>query len=103
MPAVLAVGGSGVQHLTDSGGGRAATLAPAQPHRAPVPSAGRPMDRWTTDNTTLDRWFERDRAYVGLVDKDSGHPILDVWDGEVEELVEDGFLDPRDLHRSAVR
>ena len=60
------------------------------------------MDPWTRGNTTLDCWFERDRAYVGLADKQSGLPILDVWDEEVGELIEDGFLDPRDLHGSAV-
>jgi len=60
------------------------------------------MDRWTIQNTTLDRWFERDRAHVGLAEAASGHPILDVWDGDVAALVEDGFLDPRDLHGSAV-
>lgn len=60
------------------------------------------MEPWTTANTTLDRWFERDRAYVGLADKQSGHPILDVWDDDVAGLIEDGFLDLRDLHGSAV-
>ena len=60
------------------------------------------MEPWSTDNTTLDHWSERDRAYVGLADKESGDPILDVWDGEVGQLIEDGFLDSRDLHGSAV-
>ena len=60
------------------------------------------MDRWTIHNTTLTRWSERGRCYVGLADKASGHTIFDIWDNEVAELIEDGFLDPRDLHGSAV-
>ena len=57
---------------------------------------------WTIDNTTLGTWFERDRAHVSLTEKSTGASILDVWDEEVAALAEDGFLDPRDWHRSAV-
>ena len=58
--------------------------------------------RWTVHNTMLDRWSERDRAYVGLAEVGTGHAILAVWDVDVGALIEDGFLDPRDLHGSAV-
>jgi hypothetical protein len=57
---------------------------------------------WTTDNTQLDTWFERDRALVSLSEHLTGRSILDVRDEAVAELVEDGFLDPRAWHRSAV-
>jgi len=33
------------------------------------------MDRWTIQNTTLDRWFERDRAHVGLAEAASGQEL----------------------------
>jgi hypothetical protein len=60
------------------------------------------MSHWTTDNTALESWFERDRSYVALADASSGRGILEAWDADVQSLIEDGFLDPRDLHRSAV-
>lgn len=51
--------------------------------------------------TDCSTWFERDRAYVELVNKNTNRAILEWWDDEVREAVEDGFLDPRDYHRSA--
>lgn len=57
---------------------------------------------WTRDNTALQTWFERDRALVALSDARTGEVVLDARDQDVEELVEDGFLDPRDWHGSAV-
>lgn len=60
-------------------------------------------------NTAVETWFERDRQYVGLypVD-DEGKPdtnqkaIVEWWDEDVSQAVEDGFLDPRDWHGSAL-
>jgi len=57
------------------------------------------------DDTVLDTWFERDRAYVILYEKDGeggfGELIAEWWDDDVMEAVEDGFLKPRDYHGSA--
>jgi hypothetical protein len=53
-------------------------------------------------DTTLDTWFERDRAHVWLRQR-NGDTIVEWWDEEVTEAVENGFLDPRDLHGSAYR
>lgn len=50
----------------------------------------------------ISTWFERDRANVRLDDAKTGRTILDIWDEDVSELVEDGFLDPRDWQGSAV-
>lgn len=50
--------------------------------------------------TRLDTWFERDRAHVHLTDL-RGNTIIEWWDDEVHAAIEDGFLDPRDYHRSA--
>ncbi|MGC1620032.1 MAG: hypothetical protein WA765_16200 [Candidatus Acidiferrum sp.] len=53
------------------------------------------------EQTELQTWFERDRAHVALCDKNSdGDAILEFWDEDVAELVEDGFLNPRDWHGS---
>jgi hypothetical protein len=53
------------------------------------------------ERTKIETWFERDRAYVALVDKKTGEYIVEWWDEDVHSLVEDGFLDPRDWHGSA--
>ena len=57
---------------------------------------------WTRDNTSLQTWFERDRSLVALSDAGTGRVVLEAWDDDVHALVEDGFLDPRDWHGSAV-
>ena len=56
----------------------------------------------TRDNTHINTWFERDRAYVGLEYNDTDETIIEFWDSDVSELVEDGFLDPSDWHGSMV-
>ena len=57
---------------------------------------------WTRQNTKLATWFERDRAHVDLQTLD-GATIIEWWDEAVHEAVEDGFLNPRDWHGSAVK
>ena len=58
------------------------------------------------EDTQCSTWFERDRAYVALETKSNtefksdGETILEFWDGAVYELVEDGFLNPDNWHRS---
>ena len=56
---------------------------------------------WTRQNTKLDTWFERDRAHVSL-ETLNGKTIIEWWDEAVEEAVQDGFLNPKDYHGSAV-
>ena len=62
--------------------------------------------KWTTNNTTLETWFERDRQYIGLcnkaLDPTKRNTIVEWWDEDVTQLVEDGFLDPKRWHESAV-
>lgn len=48
----------------------------------------------------LETWFERDRQHVELLDAND-KTILEWWDEEVSEAIEDGFLDPRNLLGSA--
>lgn len=50
----------------------------------------------------LHTWFERDRAHVELRDAETQKTIIEWWDEEVFEAIDDGFLDPRDFEGSAV-
>ena len=43
---------------------------------------------WTSNNTIVTEWFERDRAFVGL-DTVNGQPIVEFWDEDVEQFAED--------------
>ncbi|MGH9716772.1 MAG: hypothetical protein ACRD4R_08590 [Candidatus Acidiferrales bacterium] len=52
------------------------------------------------EETRLETWFERDRAYVALCTLD-GTAIVSWWDEAVAEAIEDGSLEPRSLHESA--
>jgi hypothetical protein len=55
----------------------------------------------TITRTECSTWFERDRAHVELRNASTGETIIEFWDEEVAELVEDGFLEPKNWHRSA--
>lgn len=57
----------------------------------------------TMDDFAVETWFERDRAHVALVDKRTGKAVIQWWDEEVAEVIEDGFLDPRNFLRSAYK
>lgn len=46
-------------------------------------------------------WFERGGGYVELSNKRTGKTIIQWVDDEIQEAVEDGFLDPKDWHWSA--
>ena len=54
----------------------------------------------TIEQTELQTWFERDRAWVSLQTL-NGETILEWWDEAVWEAIEDGFLNPRCYHQSA--
>ena len=52
---------------------------------------------------SVDTWFERDRASVIVYEGEIGEKVVvEWWDEEVQELVEDGFLNPRDWEGSAI-
>lgn len=55
-------------------------------------------------NFELRTWFERDRAWVALypADDDSNGPIIEYWDDQYHEAVEDGFIDPHDMLGSVI-
>jgi len=51
-------------------------------------------------DTSLHTWSERDRAHVQLTNKKTEKTLIEFWDDEVNEAIEDGFLDPSNLHES---
>ncbi len=55
------------------------------------------------NNLKIHTWFERDRAHVELRNEDTDVTILEFWDEAVEEMVEDGFLDPKDWKGSMIK
>jgi len=52
------------------------------------------------NNIRVETWFERDRANITVYKDDE--EIFSVWDENAAELVEDGFLNPRDWEGSAI-
>jgi len=56
----------------------------------------------TKNNTDVETWFERDRAYVELKKSANDETLIELWDDDVNEAFEDGFLNRRDLHGSLV-
>lgn len=59
----------------------------------------------TIDDTVTDEWHERDRNSLILYVKDEdggfGDSIVEWWDEDYVQAIEDGFLEPRRLHESA--
>ena len=47
------------------------------------------------EDTELETWFERDRAHVELRDKHTGQTIVEWWDDDVQQAIEDGYLPHR--------
>lgn len=48
--------------------------------------------RWDAGEVSVEHWFERDRAFVGIQDVKSGEYLAEWWDDAVKELFEDGFF-----------
>lgn len=53
------------------------------------------------EQTEIHTWFERDRAHVELRSKKTEETIVEWWDEDVRQAVEDGFLSARAWHVSA--
>lgn len=56
----------------------------------------------TTGTTEIHVWFERDRSHVELRDIGTDTTLVEWWDADVSEAIEDGFLVPGDFHQSAI-
>lgn len=54
-----------------------------------------------TEEYSVSTWFERDRANVTVEDAD-GNEVASWWDEDVQQLVDDGFLNPKDWEGSAI-
>jgi hypothetical protein len=59
------------------------------------------MTELRIDDTELLTWFERDRAHVELRNKLDDSTIVEWWDEDLSEAIEDGSLNPRDYYSSA--
>lgn len=70
--------------------------------RKPNPRHGSKLPGHWWESTEIETWFERDRQHVELRWADDGETIMEWWDEDVTQAVEDGFLDPRDYHGSAL-
>ena len=46
-------------------------------------------------------FFERDRAYIALLDEDE-RVIIEFWDEDVHQSVEDGIIEMRRLKKSLI-
>ena len=65
-------------------------------------NGGAPVAKeYTIGELELHTWFERDLALVELRVIATDETVFEVWDESVSELVEDGFLNPRDWKQSA--
>lgn len=45
------------------------------------------------DEYKVNKWFERDRANIELHNDTIDETVVEFWDEEVEQMIEDGFLD----------
>lgn len=61
------------------------------------------MTKLYMSDLDVDSWFERDRAMVAIVNRETDETLVEWWDDAVQELVNDGFLDMKDLKRSAIK
>lgn len=55
---------------------------------------------WTTSNTNLEVWEERDRLHISLESGDA--TIAEWWDDDARQMFEDGFFNRSSLHESVV-
>ena len=59
--------------------------------------------QYNVEELDVSTWFERDRAMVHLFAGDENTTVLCWWDDDVQQAVEDGFLDPHDWKGSAIK
>ncbi len=50
----------------------------------------------TLQDTEIRVWQERDRFHVQLVDKRTDKTLIEWWDEDAQEAIDDGFLDARE-------
>jgi hypothetical protein len=71
-----------------------------QQNKLELPKKASKSKKGSDSDYTLETWFERDRKHVELLHK--GETVCDWWDDAVDEMVEDGFLNPKDWLGSAI-
>lgn len=78
---------------------RSAKLSGHKGSKAMATAKSNPIRLPPFEKTTINTWFERDRSYVGLEDL-KGNTIVEFWDDEVADMIESGYLNPKNLHKS---
>lgn len=53
------------------------------------------------DEYEVDTWFERDRGHVCL--SKNGKTIIEWWDDDLRQAIDDGFLNPKNFRGSAIQ
>ncbi len=51
----------------------------------------------TLEGTTIAVWEERDRLHICLSRKDNDRTLIEWWDDDARQAIEDGFLDTSDV------
>ena len=62
----------------------------------------KPVEQFNRDDCHVSTWFERDRQHVHLFCGDENTTVLEWWDEDVTDMVELGFLSPKDWEGSAI-
>lgn len=58
---------------------------------------------YSDDKYSVQTWFERDRSHVELHNDTTDETVVEWWDDEVQEAIDDGFLNPRNYKDSAIK
>lgn len=66
------------------------------------PASISPAKRYPLSTLGCSTWFERDRQHVHLFSGDENTTVLELWDEQVTEAVEDGFANSRDWKASMI-
>lgn len=79
-------------HKRPSAGKRLAQLAAVMAQGAPAGPWGRFNRELNAGRFEANVWFERDRKHVMLTDLLDGSTVVSLWDEEVDEAIESGYL-----------
>jgi len=61
-----------------------------------------PAVKYPLSSLGCSTWFERDRQHVHLFSGDENTTVLELWDEQITEAVQDGFLDMRRVKASMI-
>ncbi len=68
----------------------------------PAIEIGKPFERDRPEDYVCTTWFERDRKHVRL-ETPRGRLVFELWDEEVDDAIESGYLSPPRVPRPSDR